>query len=186
MQNTWHINSHHIPKHFEKPSKHLLHLFHAALWMLGYQMQRYYGFKKVRWETFCLMAGDQLRNQYSFANSGWNLGLPHLKLSKNCMENFMSNHKVQESCACTWNTLPHTCLINYFEKFLSLQLQGSYSFIKSKFKDFSRTSFNLSRTQNYWGSRLSHINPYFPNKVHLTAQETATCSTETAHNVHPT
>ena len=27
--------------------------------------------------------------------------------------------------------------------------QGSYSFIKSKFKDFSRTSFNFSSTENY-------------------------------------
>ena len=40
--------------------------------------------------------------------------------------------------------------------------QGSYSFIKLKFQDFTRTIFNFSRTENYWGSRLSHINPYHP------------------------
>ena len=56
-------------------------------------------------------------------------------------------------------------------------LQGSYDFIKSKFKDFSMTIFTFSRTENYWGSRLNHVNPY---KACITAQETVTCSTETA------
>ena len=34
--------------------------------------------------------------------------------------------------------------------------QGLYSFVDSKFKDFSRTIFNFPRAENYWGSRLSH------------------------------
>ena len=40
--------------------------------------------------------------------------------------------------------------------------QGSYGFNKSKFKDFLRTILNFLRTENYWGSRLCHINPCFP------------------------
>ena len=52
-------------------------------------------------------------------------------------------------------------------------IQGLHSFIKSKFKDFSRANFNFSRTEHYWGW-LSHIwlNTHLPSiQTHIQAQE---------------